>query len=94
MEHKVHILQQRRQLGHVIVTGKAHHLHVLALGQVQLQVFANETNGTGDQNFLGVTAGLRGTAHNRLQTQIHSQQIQAIAQGCSCNQRIWQLDLA
>ncbi|MNL30933.1 hypothetical protein D3C87_1526980 [compost metagenome] len=50
VEHEVHPLQQRGQLLHAVVAREADHLHVLALGQVQLQVLAHETTGAGNQH--------------------------------------------
>ncbi|MNK71436.1 hypothetical protein D3C87_908870 [compost metagenome] len=50
VEHEVHALQLRRQLLHAVVAGEADHLHVLALGQMQLQVLAHETASAGNQH--------------------------------------------
>ncbi|MDT4843826.1 hypothetical protein FQZ97_777640 [compost metagenome] len=50
VEHEVHAFQQRWQLLPAVVAGEANHLHVLALGQVQLQVLAHEATGAGNQH--------------------------------------------
>jgi glutamine amidotransferase len=50
-------LQQCRQLGHAILASEADYLHILALGQIQLQVFANKPVSTGSLPGLGWVPG-------------------------------------
>ncbi|MNL61375.1 hypothetical protein D3C87_1852880 [compost metagenome] len=59
MEHEVHAFQQGWQLLHAVVAREADHLHVLALGQVQLQVLAHEAAGAGNQHLHRITPVLR-----------------------------------
>jgi hypothetical protein len=71
--------------------GKSDPLHVLSLGQMQLQVFTDKTIGTGDENLHSESGSFCSAEQDRLQTGIHRQQIQPMAQGRGGNQRIWKL---
>jgi hypothetical protein len=50
VKNEIHLLQQTGQLSHIALTRKAQYLHILALGQMQLQVLSHKAVGARDQD--------------------------------------------